>query len=223
MVNLTLYGLDPSPPTRAVKMTLAALQLAYKYVNVNVLKAEQLSPAYLQKNPQHTVPMLEDGPARFWDSHAIMAYLVRKYAKDDALYPKNFYKRALVDQRLHFESGVVFAHALISITRMVLFLGQTKVPKERIQAIVEAYDFVEAFLNQEDHEYIAGDQLTIANFSLISSISSMVAYVEIDPVKYPKLRAWMRRMEQLPVYAENAEGARLFIASVKKAKFTVAE
>ncbi|XP_023175015.2 glutathione S-transferase 1-like isoform X2 [Drosophila hydei] len=201
MVNLTLYGLDPSPPTRAVKMTLAALQLAYKYVNVNVLKAEQLSPAYLQKNPQHTVPMLEDGPARFWDSHAIMAYLVRKYAKDDALYPKNFYKRALVDQRLHFESGVVFAHALISITRMVLFLGQTK----------------------EDHEYIAGDQLTIADFSLISSISSMVAYVEIDPVKYPKLRAWMRRMEQLPVYAENAEGARLFIASVKKAKFTVAE
>ncbi|EDW01857.1 glutathione S-transferase 1 [Drosophila grimshawi] len=220
MVKLTLYGIDPSPPVRAVKMTLAALQIAYKYVQVNVLKGEQLSPAYLEKNPQHTVPMLEDDSARFWDSHAIMAYLVRKYAKDDALYPKDYYKRALVDQRLHFESGVVFANALISITKMVLFHGKTEVPKERLEAIVEAYEFVEVFL--KDQDYIAGDQLTIADFSLIASISSMVAYVEIDSIKYPKLTAWINRMQQFPFYAENEKGARLFVASVKKAKFTVA-
>lgn len=219
MVGLTLYGLDPSPPVRAVKLTLAALQLGYKYVQVNVLQKEQLSPVYLAKNPQHTVPMLEDGPVRFWDSHAIMAYLVRKYARDDALYPRDHYKRAVVDQRLHFESGVVFANALISITKKVLFLGQTQVPHERIEAIVEAYDFLEAFL--KEHDYVAGDQLTIADFSLISSISSMVAYVQIDPLKYAKITAWMNRMQELPYYAENATGARLFVASVKKAKFTV--
>ncbi|XP_017835794.2 glutathione S-transferase 1 [Drosophila busckii] len=219
MVNLTLYGLDPSPPVRAVKLTLAALQIAYKYVNVNVLKREQLSAAYLAKNPQGTVPMLEDGAVCFWDSHAIMAYLVRKYAKDDALYPKDFYRRAVVDQRLHFESGVVFANALISVTKLVLFKGVTAVPKERIEAIVEAYDFTEAFL--KNNNYIAGDQLTIADFSLISSISSMLAYVEIDAVKYPRITAWMQRMQQLPYYEENAKGARLFVASVKKANFTV--
>ncbi|XP_064543443.1 glutathione S-transferase D5-like [Drosophila montana] len=85
---------------------------------------------------------------------------------------------------------------MISITRMVLF--------------------------HKDQPYMAGDQLTIADFSLISSITSLVAYVDIDAVKYPKLKAWMCRMEELPVYAENAKGAGLFVASVKKSKFTVA-
>jgi len=44
----------------------------------------------------------------FLYSHAISAYLVGKYGKDDALYPKDLQKRAIVDQRLHFDTGVLF-------------------------------------------------------------------------------------------------------------------
>lgn len=43
-----------------------------------------------------------------WDSHAITAYLVEKYASDDGLYPKDLQKRAVVDQRLHFDSSILF-------------------------------------------------------------------------------------------------------------------
>lgn len=61
-------------------------------------------------NPQHTVPTLvDDDGFTIWDSHAIMVYLVAKYAQNDSLYPKDLKKRAIIDQRLHFESGVVFA------------------------------------------------------------------------------------------------------------------
>lgn len=42
-------------------------------------------------------------------SHAITTYLINKYAKDDSLYPSDARKRALVDQRLHFDTGVLFA------------------------------------------------------------------------------------------------------------------
>lgn len=38
-----------------------------------------------------------------------MAYLVSKYGKNDQLYPKDFAARAVVDQRLHFETGVIFS------------------------------------------------------------------------------------------------------------------
>ncbi|EDW62180.1 glutathione S-transferase 1 [Drosophila virilis] len=221
MGKLVLYGVDASPPVRAVKLTLAALQLPYEYTVVNILNKEQYSEAYLKKNPQHTVPLLEDGEALIWDSHAIIAYLVGKYGKDDSLYPKDLLKRAVVDQRLHFEGGVVFANALRSITKYVLFLGKTEVPKERIEAITEAYDFVECFL--KDNKYIAGDQLTIADFSLISSISSLVAYIPIEATKYPKLSAWIKRLEQLPYYAENAKGAGEFAAVIKSKKFTIVD
>ncbi|KAH8297204.1 hypothetical protein KR044_006696 [Drosophila immigrans] len=220
MGKITLHGFDPSPPVRAVKLTLAALQLPYDYVIVNPLNKEQLSEAYLKKNPQHTIPMLEDDDACIWDSHAIICYLVSKYGKDDSLYPKDLLKRAVVDQRLHFESGVVFANALRAITKLVLFMGQKEVPKERIDAFTEVYDFMESFL--KDNDYVAGNQLTIADFSLISTISSAVAYVEIDSGKWPKLSAWIKRMEELPYYSENSDGAQLFIARIKGAPFTVA-
>ncbi|KAL7737314.1 hypothetical protein ACLKA6_012930 [Drosophila palustris] len=220
MGKLTLYGFDPSPPVRAVKLTLAALQLPYEYVVVNLLNKEQMSEEYLKKNPQHTIPLLEDGEARIWDSHAIICYLVSKYGKDDSLYPKDLLQRAVVDQRLHFESGVVFANSLRALTKLVLFMGVKEVPKERIDAFIEVYDFMEAFL--VDHDYVAGDHLTIADFSLISTISSAVAYVEIDSTKWKKLSAWIKRMEELPYYSENSNGAQQFIAKIKSTPFTVA-
>ncbi|KAL7737319.1 hypothetical protein ACLKA6_012935 [Drosophila palustris] len=217
MEKLSLYGFDPSPPVRPVKLALAALQVPYDFIEVNVIKREQLSEEYLKKNPQHTVPMLEDGEACIWDSHAIMAYLVSKYGKDDSLYPKDPLQRAIVDQRLYFESGVVYADA---IRRTNTYVFTTKVlPKERLEAIVEVYNLMESFLM--NHDYIAGDHLTIADFSLISSISSLVAYVKIDSSKWKKLSAWIKRMEKLPYYSKNAIGAEQFIALVKNTNFTV--
>lgn len=214
MVGLTLYGLDPSPPVRAVKLTLAALQLGYKYVQVNVLKKVEEGRTW-PRIPSIRCPCSRMGQFDF----GIRMPSWRIWC-------------ASTPGRTHSIPGIttsaplwisdctlVFANALISITKKVLFLGQMQVPRERIEAIVEAYDFLEAFLRQ--HHYVAGDQLTIADFSLISSISSMVAYVPIDAIKYAKITAWMQRMQELPYYAENATGARLFVASVKKAKFTV--
>lgn len=54
------------------------------------------------------MPTLEDGDFYLFDSHAINAYLVSKYGKTDSLYPKELQKRAIVDQRLHFDSGILF-------------------------------------------------------------------------------------------------------------------
>lgn len=42
------------------------------------------------------------------DSHVIMSYLVGKYRPDDSLYPSDPIQRALVDERLHFDSSVLF-------------------------------------------------------------------------------------------------------------------
>lgn len=42
-------------------------------------------------------------------SRAILAYLVSSYAKDDTLYPQDVRMRALVDQRVQFDLGTLYA------------------------------------------------------------------------------------------------------------------
>ncbi|XP_023174973.1 glutathione S-transferase 1 [Drosophila hydei] len=210
MGKLVLYGLEPSPPVRACKMTLHALGLQYEYKLVNLLAGEQRTKEFTLKNPQHTVPMLEDDGKCIWDSHAIMAYLVRKYGKDDALYPKDFYKRAVVDQRLHFESGVVFQGCIRNISVPLFFHNETEVPRRMIDGIYEMYDFVEAFLANQN--YLCGSTLTLADFSCISSVASLLGLAPIESKRYPKLSAWIARMEQLPDYQSiNGNGAQMLI------------
>ncbi|XP_064543894.1 glutathione S-transferase 1 [Drosophila montana] len=210
MGKLVLYGLEPSPPVRACKMTLHALGLQYEYKLINLLAGEHKNKEYTLKNPQHTVPMLEDDGKCIWDSHAIMAYLVRKYGKDDALYPKDFYKRAVVDQRLHFESGVIFQGCIRNIALPLFYRNETEVPRSKIDAIYEVYDFLEAFLAKQ--QYLCGSTLTLADYSCISSVASLLGLAPIEQTRYPRLSGWVSRMEQLPDYQSvNGNGAQMLV------------
>ncbi|KAL7737313.1 hypothetical protein ACLKA6_012929 [Drosophila palustris] len=211
MGKLVLYGVEASPPVRACKLTLDALGLQYEYKLVNLLAGEQMNKEYLLKNPQHTVPMLEDDGKCIWDSHAIMAYLVRKYGKNDELYPKDYHKRAMVDQRLHFESGVLFQGCVRNIAFPVFKHNQTEVPRTKIDAIYEVYDFLESFLGIKQ-TYLCGNNLTIADYSMVSSVSSLLGLAAIEQQRYPKLSAWLDRMEKLPDYqSNNGNGAQMLI------------
>lgn len=220
MGKLLIYGLEASPPTRSCLLALKALDLPYELVPVNLMVGEHLSPEYVAKNPQHTVPMLEDDEVRIWDSHAIMAYLVNKYGKDDALYPKDVVQRAVVDQRLHYDSGILFTGTVRAITRGLLFFDSTTIERAKIDAVVEAYELVETFLG--DNDYVAGPELTIADFSLLTSIGSLMVYLDLDASKYPNVAAWLQRLRELPYYDEaNGVGAAQFEALIKSKNFTV--
>ncbi|XP_030385380.1 glutathione S-transferase 1 [Scaptodrosophila lebanonensis] len=221
-MKLILYGTETSPPVRAVCLTLRALGLEYEFRQVNMQAGEHLDAEFVRKNPQHTVPMLEDVPDGsaeegqcIWDSHAICAYLVRKYGKNDALYPKEYFQRAIVDQRLHFESGVLFHSGFKQLQRLVFKENATEIPKEKISEIHQGYELLEQFLSGND--YVAGAQLTIADFSIVSTISTLhLTYAPVDGTKYPKLSAWLARVATLSYYEEaNLQGARALAEKVR--------
>ncbi|XP_017087036.2 glutathione S-transferase 1 [Drosophila bipectinata] len=219
MGKITLYGIDGSPPVRSVLLTLNALGLDFEYKIVNLLEKEHLKPDFLKINPLHTVPALDDNGFYLADSHAINSYLVSKYGKDDSLYPKDLQKKAIVDQRLHYDSSVVTGAAK-AITAPLFWENKLEIPKAKIDALEAVYKTLNLFL--ESGDYLAGDQLTIADFSVMAVLTGMVLFLEVDATKYPKLAAWIQRIKALPYY-EKANGipAKQLIAIVSSKKFTI--
>lgn len=156
-------------------------------------------------NPQHTIPTLNDNGTIIYDSHAICAYLVEKYGKNDELYPKDLVKRANIDARLHFDSGHLFAR-LRFLYEPILYFGSTDCSIDKIAYIQKTYEIMENFL--KEHPYVCGDKLTIADFCCVASITSVNDVAPIDEFKFPKLLAWIARLSELPYYKEtNGEGA----------------
>ncbi|KAJ3663902.1 hypothetical protein Zmor_008120 [Zophobas morio] len=208
----TLYMISASPPVRAVLMTAKSIGLDLELKPVNLVKGEHKAPEFLKLNPQHTLPTLvDDDGYTIWDSHAIMPYLLSKYGKDDALYPKDPKKRAIVDQRLHFDGGVAWARALL-ILRPLIYEGKKGVAQEHIDAVHEIYSFVESFL--EGKQWVAGDSVTIADFSTISTLNALGVVVKVEGSKYPKLAAYLKKAETLAVVQATKNGFADFVALV---------
>ncbi|XP_030370755.1 glutathione S-transferase 1-like [Scaptodrosophila lebanonensis] len=219
MGKLTLYGIDGSPPVRSVLLTLNALNLPFDYKVVNLFAKEQMTPEFLKMNPQHTVPTLDDDGFYVWDSHAINAYLVSKYGKTDTLYPKDLQERAVVDQRLHYDSSTI-GSTMRAITFPLIRQNVTEIPKARIDAVAEVYATLEMFLKNQD--YMAGKNLTIADFHIIAVVTSLTAFIDIDAGTFPKFAAWLERMKKLPYYEEaNGKRLKMFIDMVKSKNFTI--
>ena len=189
-----------SPATKPVLLLLKELNLAYEFRVIRVKRGQNLTAEYMKKNPAHTLPTLEDEGRYIGDSHAIMAYLVGKYAKNDQLYPKDLYKRAVVDQRLHYENGHMFMMCVRQVFEPLIAKQIKEVPDEKLQAMLDCYATLEAFLQYDD--YIAGAHLTIADFSCVISASCMDVFQRIIPKRFPKLYAWMLRMGRLPYFEE---------------------
>lgn len=152
-----------------------------------------------QINPEHTIPTLDDGGQVIWDSHAICSYLVDKYAKDDSLYPKDLFLRAKCNQRLFFANSILYVR-LRNASVAIFFGGATETSKDKINAILEAYDLLEAMLVDD---FLVGNALTIADICAMVEITSLdEIYAPVSSDKYPRIAAWLDRIKTLPFYDE---------------------
>lgn len=78
--------------------------------------------------------------------------------------------------------------------------------QEKIDNQYKSYDLLESVL--QDTPYLVGSNLTLADLSCISTVSSMNIVYPISAEKYPKIIQWIQRLEKLPYYEKiNKEGA----------------
>jgi glutathione S-transferase len=215
---IDLYQLSGSPPCRAVRLTAAAIGVDLNLKHVDLTAGDHLKPEFLKMNPQHTVPTLDDNGLYLWESRAIMTYLANQYGKDDSLYPKDPKKRAVVDQRLYFDLGTLH-QSYGDAYYPWLFAGvapdQTKYDK-----INNAMSFLDKFL--EGEKYAAGKTLTLADLTLVVTISNFKV-LDYDLSKYGNILKWFARIQTEAVKYNEIEGQAIkeykdFVDNIRKKK-----
>ncbi|XP_053945496.1 glutathione S-transferase 2-like [Anastrepha ludens] len=202
---MDLYYILESPHCRSVIMVAKALEIELNRKLMNLKKKEHYSPEFLKINPQHTIPTLVDDGFVIWEARVILIYLAEKYDKNDKLYPKCPQKRAAINQKLFFDLNMysLFADYYYPIVR------DKKAPEpDRLAKFKTRLEFLDLFLKGQT--YAANNTLSIADFSLLASISTFDA-VGIGLGKYPHLLKWYNHCKRtLPGAEENKEGCELF-------------
>ncbi|XP_050509517.1 glutathione S-transferase 1-like isoform X1 [Diabrotica virgifera virgifera] len=209
-----LYKMNLSPPVRAVLLCSKIANIDLDLIDMDLITGEQMTQDYLKLNPQHTVPLLDDDGFILADSHAIMQYLIETYAEDSPLLPKDIKSRATLNHRLHFDTGILFARGL-AITKLIIFESVKEVPEKYIALLDEAIGIVEKFLTQ--NEWIAGDQMTIADLSCVTNVTTFSYFIPITEERFPKISAWIKRFEDVPHFKEINEGVNDYINVIEAA------
>uniref|UniRef100_A0A182JCM3 glutathione transferase n=1 Tax=Anopheles atroparvus TaxID=41427 RepID=A0A182JCM3_ANOAO len=187
-MTTVLYYLPPSPPCRSVLLLAKMIGVELELKVLNVAEGEQLKPNFVELNPQHCIPTLDDHGLVLWESRVILSYLVSAYGKDENLYPKDFRSRAIVDQRLHFDLGTLYQRVVdyyFPTIQLGAHLDLTKKAK-----LAEALGWFEAMLKQ--FHWSAANHFTIADIALCVTVSQIEAF-QFDLLPYPKVRAWLQK------------------------------
>ncbi|XP_044731338.1 glutathione S-transferase 1-1-like [Chrysoperla carnea] len=212
MSSIILYYSPISPPSRFVAATAKLIKLNLNIKVINLVKQEHKQSEYLKINPQHTVPTLDDNGFILQESRAIATYLVDKYSKDDALYPKDIKKRALVNQRLYFDA-TIFSVAMRNIYKPILNDGVKTISERCIADMNDSLNILNRFLSES--KYICGENLTLADLSLVPAVST-IQEMEFSLTPFENVKKWLEQCsQQIPDYSENVKGAKSFAKILK--------
>ncbi|XP_049855713.1 glutathione S-transferase 1-1-like [Schistocerca gregaria] len=205
MSPLTLYNSNLSIPCRLVRLVAGAVGVDLKIVNVNP-RVDLRKPEWLKRNPQHTVPVLEDNGLWLTESRAISMYIVSKYAKDDSLYPKDLNKRVLVDQKLFFDQDLF--NRLASVFRPQIF--GTLLDPSSVDKVNDSLESLTRML--EDKQWLAGENITLADYAVAITLAGLELAPEtagLDLMKYSNIKQWLSRFEgSTPQIFEHRKGLR---------------
>ena len=204
-MGLTLYRIPFSTNVERVALALAHKGIAVEYVDVD---DEDRSPV-VEISGQELVPVLVDGELVLSDSPVILEYLEERHP-EPPLYPADESRRAEV--RIFVDW---FNHVWKRPPNLIAAEEAKPEPDRRRiaeleQRITEALPRFESLLAERD--YLFGDELTVADVVAFPFLKYALIWEEGDehrfheilrdamPLgdRYPRLEAWIRRMDELP-------------------------
>jgi len=189
---MKLYYHPISGHAHRAHLFLSLLGLDFELVEVDLLKAEQKTDAFLKLNPFGQVPVLEDEGVVIPDSNAILVYLATRYGNANWL-PQDPVGAATVQRWLSVAAGEI-----ASGPATARIINLFKKPVDPADAIARAHRILSLVEDSLDgKQWIAAGWPTIADIALYSYIAR-APEGNVDLAAYANVNAWLARVEALP-------------------------
>ncbi|MBX3581430.1 MAG: glutathione S-transferase family protein [Rhizobiaceae bacterium] len=193
---ITIYGMVESGNCYKPRLLMAKLGRSFRHIEVSSTDGGTRAQAFVAKNPNAMVPLLEYEDGRLLaESNAMLLHL----AEGTRLIPKDSYERALAYQWLFFEQ---YSHEpYIAVRRALLTFPNRKndATPERLASTLErgnkALGVMEKRLSASD--FFAGKTMSVADIALYA-YTHMAHEGGFDLSGHPSVLAWLRRVESDP-------------------------
>jgi glutathione S-transferase len=194
----TLYSMQRSGNCYKVRLALAQLGVPYRRVEIDILKGESRTPAFLAMNPSGRVPLLEVAPGRHLpESNAILWYI----AGGTPLAPEDRIDRAEALQWMFFEQHSLEPNLGQAWFWLTLIRGGRELQHHAIEDWMEkgyqALGVMEKHL--ADREFFAAGRYTIADIALYA-YTHIAHECDYDLSPFPAVRAWLSRVTKQQDY-----------------------
>jgi glutathione S-transferase len=192
-----VYGDYNSGNCYKVKPLLNIVKAKYEWIPVNILKGETQTEAFLAKNPNGKIPVLEleDGTC-LWESNAILNFL----AEGTPYLPTEPRLRTRMLQWQFFEQ---YSHEpAIAVARFIQFYQG--LPEARLEEYRSLHGRGYKALKVMEQQllrtaFLVGDQFSIADITLYA-YTHVAHQGGFDLTPFPAIQRWLERITQQPGY-----------------------
>ncbi len=217
---MKLYFHPASTTSRPIMLFAAENRIALEEQIVDLFSGEHYKAPFESVNPNHLVPVLEDGDFRLTESSAILKYLADK--SNSAQYPKDLQQRARVNERMDWINTQLCRDFAYGLVYPQIFPGHKR-PSTEAQDATLAWGKERAqgwlkVLNDNilgaNNNYLCGNAITIADYYGASFVA-LGELIGSDYSAYPNVKRWLARLKQLPSWKRVNEVIDGFGASLK--------
>ncbi|MEW6494708.1 MAG: glutathione S-transferase family protein [Cyanobacteriota bacterium] len=189
---LKLYHTPISANSRRVWIALLEKGIEFEQVVIQ-LNGDQFKPEFLEMNPFHHIPVLEDDGFQVIESLAILDYLEAKYPTPSLL-PTDAKAIATV-RMVELVTITELLPPTIRLTSQAMNLAENEPQKleSAHQQVLTVLNFLEKLLGESP--YFASDKLTLADIAA-GTVVPQLPKIGVSLDDYPKLKAWCDRLMQ---------------------------
>jgi glutathione S-transferase len=212
MAELEVFWDSGSPYVWRVLLALQVKQVPYTSRRIQFSKDEHKTPEFLAMNPRGKIPVVRFGDFTLYESTAILAWLDREWSerpifgRDPSEHGQIW--RAVAEIEAYLQPEVV-RMARLRMARAIYF---DSVELEAVKTAAEATHTELGRIEGALGQTMVGDQVSAADIVLLPAVQLILRAAGHErgvplelgflPLaeRYPKLAAWLERMEALPGY-----------------------